>query len=84
MEPYLRELGLPTKLNFAKIELLSDVYVCREGQVLNVEQAKILKLLGHKMAAFNLTLLCQRSKTGKFSQTEAGRQFIINNNDDEE
>ena len=78
MEPYLRELGLPTRLNFQKIELLSDVFVCREGQVLNVEQAKILKLLGHKMASFNLTVLCHRSAKGKFTQTEAGRQFIIN------
>ena len=58
MEPYLRQLGLPTKLNFQKIELLNDVYVCREGQPINVEQAKILKLLGHKMATFNLTILC--------------------------
>ena len=37
MEPYLKQLGLPTKLNFQKIELLSDVYICREGQTLNVE-----------------------------------------------
>ena len=31
IEPYLQKLGLPTKLNFQKIELTSDVYVCREG-----------------------------------------------------
>ena len=31
MEPYLKQLGLPTRLNFQKIELLSDVFVCREG-----------------------------------------------------
>ena len=37
MEPQLKELGLPIKLNFSKIELLSDVFVCREGQILNVE-----------------------------------------------
>ena len=30
LEPHLRQLGLPTKLNFQKIELLSDVYVCRD------------------------------------------------------
>ena len=29
MEPLLRQLGLPTKLNFQKIELLSDVFVCK-------------------------------------------------------
>ena len=37
IEPHLRTLGLPTKLNFQKIELLADVFVCREGQILNVE-----------------------------------------------
>ena len=58
LEPQLQQLGLPVKLNFQKIELLSDVYVCREGQTLNVEQCKILKILGHKMANFKLTLLC--------------------------
>ncbi len=50
LEPYLRQLGLPTKLNMQKIELLADTYVCREGEELSVEQTKILKLLGHKMA----------------------------------
>ena len=65
LEPQLQMLGLPTKLNFQKIELFSDVYVCREGQTLNVEQCKILKMLGHKMANFKLTLLCQRSQTKK-------------------
>lgn len=37
MEPYLRQLGLPTKLNMQKIELLADTYVCREGEELSVE-----------------------------------------------
>ena len=79
LEPQLQKLGLPTKLNFQKIELLSDVYVCREGQTLNVEQCKILKILGHKMASFKLTLLCQRSQTkgGQFREFEAGRQFML-------
>ena len=35
--PRFKDLGLPVKLNYQKIELLSDVYVCREGQTLNVE-----------------------------------------------
>jgi len=79
LEPYLRTLGLPTKLNFQKIELVSDVYVCREGQTLNVEQAKILKALGHKMAHFKLTILCQRSAKGKFREFDAGKLFLEQN-----
>jgi len=76
MEPHLRTLGLPTKLNFQKIELLADVFVCREGQILNVEQCKILKLLGHKMGNFQLKLLCERKGKGKFTEFEAGAQFL--------
>ena len=76
---------MPVKLDLQKIELLSDVYVCREGQVLNVEQAKLLKLLGHKMAKFNLTMLCQRSsaKKGKFREFDAGRIFLQKYAEDE-
>ena len=85
LEPQLQTLGLPTRLNFQKIELLSDVYVCREGQTLNVEQCKILKMLGHKMANFKLTLLCQRSTTkgGQFREFEAGRIFMEKYADEE-
>lgn len=76
IEPHLRTLGLPTKLNFQKIELLADVFVCREGQILNVEQAKILKLLGHKMGTFKLKILCHRSEKGKFTEYDEGAHFL--------
>ena len=76
LEPYLKTLGLPIKLNMQKLELLSDVYVCREGQVLNVEQCKILKLLGYKMGKFKLEVLAQRTSKGKFTEFDAGRQFL--------
>ena len=78
-------MGLPTKLNYQKIELLSDVYICREGQTLNVEQCKLLKLLGHKMASFKLSLLCQRSQTkgGQFREFEDGRQYMLKYTDEE-
>lgn len=44
--------------------------------MLNVEQAKILKLLGYKMATFQLTILAQRAKSGKFREFEAGAAFL--------
>ena len=86
LEPQLQTLGLPTKLNYQKIELLSDVYVCREGQTLNVEQCKILKMLGHKMANFKLELLCQRSSTkgGQFREFEAGSVYMRKYIDEDE
>ena len=76
MEPYLRQLGLPTKLNMQKIELLADTFVCREGQELSVEQCKILKLLGHQMAKFTLKLLATRDQKGKVVEFEAGKQYL--------
>ena len=76
METHFRTLGLPTKLNFQKIELLSDVYVCRQDAKLSVEQAKLLKLLGHKMAKFHLEVLVSRAKNGKIAQTDQGAVFL--------
>ena len=77
MEAYLRQLGLPTKLNMQKIELLADTFVCREGEELSVEQCKILKLLGHQMANFSLKLLVARESKGKIKQYEAGREYLL-------
>jgi mRNA turnover protein 4 len=37
LETQFRALGLPTKLNMQKIELLADTFVCREGEELSVE-----------------------------------------------
>lgn len=42
MEPHLRKLGMPTRLNKGVIELDRNYVVCREGVVLTPEQAKIL------------------------------------------
>jgi phage antirepressor YoqD-like protein len=53
-----------------KIELEADVYVCKIGTTLSVEQAKLLKLLGHKMSKFSLKILMQRSKKGKITKTD--------------
>ena len=76
MEPQLRQLGLPSKLNFQKIELLSDVFVCKEGKELSVEQTKLLKLLGHKMAKFNLQILVHRNSKGKIVHTDHGKEYL--------
>ncbi|KAK7803847.1 hypothetical protein U0070_021518 [Myodes glareolus] len=42
MEPQLRQLGLPTALKKAVVTLLSDYEVCKEGDVLTPEQARVL------------------------------------------
>jgi len=54
MEPYLRKLGLKTSLINTEIHLLDDVLIAQEGEPLTPEQAKILHLMGVKLAEFRL------------------------------
>ncbi|CAH2318377.1 mRNA turnover 4 homolog [Pelobates cultripes] len=69
MEPQLRQLGLPTALKKGVITLLSDYEVCKEGDVLTPEQARILKLFGYQMAEFKVTLKAKWiAETGEFQR----------------
>ncbi len=56
LEPQLRQLGLPTALKKGVVQLLGEEghTVCREGDVLTSEQARLLKLLGRQDAKFRL------------------------------
>jgi len=65
IEPYLRKLGMPTKLQAGTVVLLCDYHVCKAGDVINSDQAKILQLVDNKMAVFQATLTCHWSE-GKF------------------
>ncbi|NWJ07469.1 MRT4 protein, partial [Crypturellus undulatus] len=71
MEPQLRQLGLPTALKKGVVTLLSDYEVCKEGDVLTPEQARVLKLFGYEMAEFKVTIkFLWNSETGDFEQLE--------------
>ncbi|CAL5329705.1 unnamed protein product [Camellia sinensis] len=61
MEPFLRKQGMPVRLNRGVVELVSDFVVCEEGKPLSPESARILRLLGTKMATFRLHLVCRWS-----------------------
>ncbi|ODM89192.1 mRNA turnover protein 4 [Orchesella cincta] len=56
LEPHLRSLGLPTSLKKGVVTLIKDYKVCKKGQVLTPEQARILKLLDIKMAEFRVVV----------------------------
>ena len=68
MEPYLRKLGLPTKLDMGVVTMLAPHAVCRAGQPLTSDQAKLLQLLGIKMALFKLSLRCRWTSEGTFEE----------------
>ncbi|XP_027210316.2 mRNA turnover protein 4 homolog [Penaeus vannamei] len=62
MEPHLRKLGLPTRLQRGIPELLQDFTVCTEGKPLTANQANILRLLGKDMSLFYLQMEYHWSK----------------------
>jgi len=65
MEPQLRGMGMPTSLKRGVITLLNEYTVCKKGDKLTSEQARILKLLGHKQAEFKIDLIALWSKDTK-------------------
>lgn len=42
IEPHLRQLGMPTALQKGVVTLVKEFEVCKEGQTLTPEQARIL------------------------------------------
>jgi len=66
MEPQLRQLGLPTSLDRGVITLTREHKVCDAGATLTPEQCRILKLFGHQMAEFRMTVESMWSQDGKF------------------
>ena len=57
MEPTLRQLGVPTRLQNGVITLSGEHTVCREGDVLDSNQTRLLKLFGLAVADFEVKLL---------------------------
>ncbi|GIX80827.1 mRNA turnover protein 4 homolog [Caerostris darwini] len=74
LEAYLRQLGLPTTLKKGVIHLIQDYVVCRSGDRLSPETARILKLLGYEMAEFRVKLECVWSQDGSFVDFQSGMQ----------
>jgi len=62
IEPQLRQLGMPTELKKGVINLMQDYTVCKAGDKLTSEQARILKLFDHKQAKFKLNIIAVWSR----------------------
>ncbi|KOX67864.1 mRNA turnover protein 4 like protein [Melipona quadrifasciata] len=70
IEPHLRQLGMPTVLQKGVVTLIKEYTVCKEGQMLTPEQARILKLLNKPLATFKLIPL------GVFSKKHGYKQLL--------
>jgi mRNA turnover protein 4 len=57
IEPNLRALGVPTRLMKGKVELENDYEICKEGDVLDSRQTRLLKMFGVAVAEFSVELL---------------------------
>lgn len=72
IEPHIRKLGLPTKLDKGVVVVYKDYTVCKKGQILTPEQAKILKLIAKPIATFKLTIKCYWNKKTGFESFVEG------------
>ncbi|XP_076639292.1 ribosomal protein LP0-like [Colletes latitarsis] len=68
LEPHLRQLGMPTALQKGVVTLIKEYNVCKKGQALTPEQARILKLLDKPLATFKLSPLGIYSKKNGYKQ----------------
>ena len=85
IEPQLRQLGMPTELKKGVVTLMQDYTVCKEGDRLTSEQARILKLLGHQQAKFKLNMIALWSRQeGEFKMLREGFEPTEMDEDSEE
>ena len=63
MEPQLRKLGLHTSLKKGVVTLDEDFQICKKGDKLTPEQARLLKLFEHMQAEFKIKVKMFWSKT---------------------
>jgi len=65
MEPELRKLQMPTSLTRGKITLENEYRVCKEGEVLDSRQTRLLKLFGVATAEFKVDLVAYWSSASE-------------------
>jgi mRNA turnover protein 4 len=65
LEPVLRQLGMPTRLQKGIIVLDSEHTVCKAGDVLDSKQTRLLKQFGVACSQFKVNLIgCWNKKNG--------------------
>ncbi|KAL3423387.1 ribosomal protein L10 [Phlyctema vagabunda] len=75
LEPELRKLNVPTTLTKGKITLENDYTVCKEGQILDSRQTRLLKLFGVATADFTVDLVAYWSAaTNEITEVEQAEE----------
>jgi mRNA turnover protein 4 len=78
LEPELRRLGMPTRMVKGKVHLECaepGYVVCREGDVLDARQTRLLKLFSVCMSEFRVALLAYWSSgSGEVTELEAWKE----------
>ena len=78
LEPRLLKLGVPVELKNGVIHVVKDFVVCKKGEKLNPEQAKILKHLEMEMAEFTMNLVSHWNSTDmKYESFEEKKDEIM-------
>ena len=76
LEPTLRKLGVPTRLEKGKVMLDEEFQVCKEGEVLGSGQTTLLKMFGVAMAEFGVEVRAWWIKeTGAVEVVEGAEQM---------
>jgi len=72
IEPHLRQLGLPTKLERGVVTMMRDHTVCKAGQIITPEQASVLKKLNVVLSQFYITIksMWDKNDGGIFEEFE--------------
>ena len=66
MEPQLRKLGLHTSLKKGIVTLDVDYTICKKGDKLTPDQARLLKLFEIMQATFKVNVKVHWNKSGEF------------------
>lgn len=74
LEPFLRKIGAPTKLVKGVVVFERPYVVCVEGKPLTADQARMLKLIGIRMARCRLLPLCVWRK-GEYVQVASNEEI---------
>ena len=79
LETTVRGLGMPTRLVHGKVTLDQEFTVCKEGDVLNSNQTRLLKLFGSAMAEFSVKLIAYVDPLPPLTSVYASPIIILTN-----